>query len=196
MKTIAPAWSAPKNVKAVTTTRVGGASKGVYAGFNLGEHVGDDLVAVRANRKFLREALGLSREPLWLKQVHGISVVDAAACTDVTADGAWTDARGTALVIMTADCMPIFLSDRRGTKIALVHAGWRGLAAGVVEAGVGALKTVGAEVIAHLGPGIGRDAYEVGHDVRDTFIAKNPDAVRAFRETGQGKWLADMYELA
>ena len=197
MKTITPTWNAPKNIRALTTTRTEGASQNAYASFNLGDHVGDDPAAVRANREALRKNLALPSEPVWLKQVHGTNIVNAAtAQMGATADGAWTDQRGVVLAIMTADCLPIFLSDRGGTKIALVHAGWRGLAAGVVEAGVNALKIPGAEAVAYLGPGIGQDAYEVGDDVRDVFVAKDPAAASAFRQTEQGKWLADMYALA
>jgi polyphenol oxidase len=197
MKTIIPNWRAPKNVRALTTTRAEGVSSGAYASFNLGDHVGDDPAAVRANRATLRNTLNLPNEPLWLKQVHGTHIVNAAtAQAGATADGAWTSERGVVLVIMTADCMPIFLSDRKGAAIALVHAGWRGLAAGVIEAGVQALRVPAGELIAHLGPGIGSDAYEVGADVRSVFLDTDPRTDAAFRAGGQGKWFADMYQLA
>jgi YfiH family protein len=197
MHVITPAWTAQKHVKALTTTRLDGISTGAYASLNLGDHVGDDPAAVRANRAALRGALELPSEPLGLRQVHGTHIVDAAiASVGTTADGAWTNRRGIVLAIMTADCLPIFLADRNATKIALVHAGWRGLAAGVVEAGVRALSVSPEDVIAHLGPGIGPDAYEVGDDVRDTFVASDTGTEFAFRAAGPGKWFADMYALA
>lgn len=197
MKVITPTWATHGNVNALTTTRIDGASSGAYASFNLGDHVGDDPAAVCVNRANLREALKLPREPLWLKQVHGTAVaVAATASAGTTADGAWTDQRGVVLAVLTADCLPVFLCDRLGTKIALVHAGWRGLAAGIIEAGVRALGVHGGEIIAHLGPAIGADAYEVGIDVRSTFLGMDPQAQSAFRAVGEGKWLADMYYLA
>jgi YfiH family protein len=194
---ISPDWPAPANLNALTTLRTGGVSRGAYASFNLGDHVGDDPAAVVRNRARLRERLQLPTEPLWLKQVHGVNVVDAAtAARGVTADGAYTDRPGVVLAVLTADCLPIFLCDRKGTRIALLHAGWRGLAAGVIEAGVAKLQTPGAELLTWLGPGIGAEAYEVGDDVREAFTAHDPGAAAAFRARGSGKWLADMYAIA
>jgi YfiH family protein len=184
-------------VHAVTTTRAGGASRGAYESFNLGDHVGDDAVSVQRNRALLREALKLPSEPVWLKQVHGTNVVDGATTSaGTTADGAVTDGRVMVLAVLTADCLPIFLCGRDGTKVGLLHAGWRGLAAGIVEAGVRAMRMPHAELLAHLGPGIGPDAYEVGEDVRGVFLAHDAEAARAFKPNGNGRWLADMYELA
>jgi YfiH family protein len=152
---------------------------------------------VQRNRALLREALNVPAEPLWLKQVHGTNVVDAAtAAPGVTADGAYTDKRGVVLAALTADCLPVFLCDRAGTRIALLHAGWRGLAAGVIEAGVARLAVTGAELRAWLGPAIGPDSYEVGDEVRAGFCAHDAAAVSAFRANGRGGWWADMYELA
>lgn len=194
---IFPDWPAPANVKALTTTRVGGLSRGLYASFNLGDHVGDDPDAVRRNRARLREALALSSEPRWLRQVHGVTVVDAASAdANTTADGAWTDRAGVVCAVLTADCLPVFLCNRQGTKVALLHAGWRGLAAGVIEAGLQALATPGAELLAWLGPAIGPDSYEVGDAVRDAFLAQDADAVACFRAQGAGQWRADLYALA
>jgi YfiH family protein len=194
---IHPDWPAPPNVRALTTTRAGGASRGPFASFNLGDHTGDDPPAVAANRAQLRAALNLPAEPLWLKQVHGNEVVNAArAEAGATADGAWTDRPGVVLAALTADCLPLFLCDRVGTKIALLHAGWRGLAAGVIERGVAALGAAGAELLAYLGPAIGPDAYEVGAEVRDAFVARDPGVAEAFRVTTPGRWTADLYTLA
>jgi YfiH family protein len=194
---ITPDWPAPANVRALTTTRAGGVSRGPFESFNLGDHVGDDPGAVQRNRALLREALRLPAEPLWLKQVHGTNVVDAAtAAPGVTADGAYTDKRGVVLAALTADCLPVFLCDRAGTRIALLHAGWRGLAGGVIEAGVGKLAVAGGELLAWLGPAIGPDSYEVGDEVRAAFCAHDPASAPAFRTNGRGGWWADLYELA
>lgn len=190
-------WNAPAGVHAVTTTRAGGASVGAYASLNLGDHVGDDPQAVRENRARLHERLALPHEPRWLKQVHGTAVVDAAEATPgSTADGAWTAQRGVVCAILTADCLPVFLCDRAGTKVALLHAGWRGLAAGVIESGVRALGSPGGELVAHLGPAIGPAVYEVGDEVCAVFVASDERAQRAFRAHGAGHWWMDIYALA
>ncbi len=194
---ICPDWSALPHVHALTTIRSGGVSLGAYQSFNLGDHVGDDPKAVAGNRTSLRESLKLPAEPLWLKQVHGTTVVSAAeAQPGAAADGAWTDRRGVVLAVLTADCLPVFVCDRAGTKIALLHAGWRGLAAGIVEAGVRAMRVPGRELLAWLGPAIGPQAYEVGDDVRDHFVMHDPGAAQAFRAGANGKWLCDMAALA
>jgi YfiH family protein len=194
---IIPNWSAPARVRALTTTRIGGRSAAPYAAFNLGDHVGDDPAVVAANRQLLRGVQMLPSEPIWLKQVHGVRVVDAAADTaGASADGAYTDQREVVIAIMTADCLPIFLCDRRGEAIALLHAGWRGLASGVIDVGVQAMGIKGERLLAHLGPAIGPSAYEVGDDVHQAFVQRDPGAARAFRDAGAGHWMADLYELA
>jgi YfiH family protein len=193
---IRPDWPAPAHVRALTTTRVGGFSTGRYESLNLGDHVGDDPQAVARNRARLCAALNIP-EPSWLRQVHGTDVVEATfGEPGGVADGAYTEMVGTVCAVLTADCLPVFLCDREGSKVAVVHAGWRGLAAGVIEAGVLALRTPGEELLAWLGPGIGPDAYEVGDDVREAFVGHEPEAAQAFRGNGEGKWLADMYVLA
>lgn len=194
---ITPDWPVPSNVRALTTTRHGGVSRGRFSSFNLAEHVGDDPDAVRRNRAHLCEVFALPAAPLWLTQVHGTNVVEASAVRPgVVADGAVTDRPGLVLAVLTADCVPVFLFDRSGTKVALLHAGWRGLAGGVIEAGVRATGGSGNDLLAHLGPGIGRDAYEVGEDVRQAFTDQDPTTAPAFRPKGNGRWLADMYTLA
>ncbi len=192
-----PDWPGPANVKSLTTTRVGGLSRGPYASFNLGNHVGDDPETVRHNRVRLRESLALPSEPVWLKQVHGVNVVDAASINaGAIADGAWTDRPGVVCAVLTADCLPVFLCDRRGTKVALLHAGWRGLIAGVIEAGLQTLAIPGAELLVWLGPAIGPDSYEVGDDVRNAFLAQDAAAAVCFHAQGTGRWRADLYALA
>ena len=192
-----PDWPAPGNVRALTTARIGGFSRGPYASLNLGDHVGDAPDDVRRNRALLREVLTLPAEPVWLKQVHGVNVVDAASVNvGATADGAWTGRPGVVCAVLTADCLPVFLCNRQGTKVALLHAGWRGLTAGVIEAGLRALATPGAELLAWFGPAIGPDSYEVGDDVRNVFLAQDAGAAVCFHEHGAGRWLANLYALA
>lgn len=193
---IIPDWPAPSWVKAVTTTRAGGVSVGAYAAMNLAEHVADDPLAVTENRRRLREQLELPAEPVWLQQVHGRGVVDAdSAAPGAEGDGAVSRVPGHVCAVMTADCLPVLLCDRAGTRVAAIHAGWRGLADGVIEAAVAALGLPGNNVLAWLGPAIGPQAFEVGEEVRAAFVAHTPAAAEAFRPHGE-RWHADMYQLA
>ncbi len=187
---IVPDWPAPPSVRAVATTREGGASGPPWTGFNLGAHVGDDPAAVAANRARLRQVLGLPAEPLWLTQVHGARVVEVGpgSPADPLADGCVTSGPGVACAILTADCLPILLCDRAGTRVGALHAGWRGLAAGIVAAGVTAMRRPAREVLAWLGPGIGPGAYEVGPEVRDAFLARHPGLAVAFTPGRPGHW--------
>ena len=194
---IVPDWSAPANVRALVTTRRGGVSVGPYSSLNLGTHVGDDPLAVAENRRRLGEQLPAS--PLWLDQRHGVAVVDAARCPPASvppADAALARRPATVCAVLTADCLPILLCDRRGSVVAAAHAGWRGLRAGVIEETVGAMAVAGSELLAYLGPAIGRQAFEVGDEVRNAFVAVDAGAVVAFVALGEGKWLADLYSLA
>lgn len=194
---ISPDWPAPARVRAFTTTRAGGTSSGPYASFNLGDHVGDDPVAVGRNRELLRAVLALPAEPAWLRQVHGIRVIDAAqADAPREADGAWSAQPGVVCAVLTADCLPVLLCNRVGTQVAALHAGWRGLAAGVIEQGVGSLSGAPDDLLAWLGPAIGPQAYEVGPEMMAAFVNKNPSAETAFAPTGDGRYLADLYALA
>lgn len=199
MQFLYPDWPVASNVRAVVTTRVGGESHGKYTSLNLGAHVGDSPAAVVSNRARVREALKLPAEPCWLQQVHGIEVVDAAAITPGTAvaDGAYTDRKNVVCAILTADCLPIFLCDRAGTEVALLHAGWRGLAAGIIDAGLRRLRASPHELLVWLGPAIGASAYEVGEDVRRAFIDSDAAATEEF-SAGRvtGKWHMDIYRLA
>lgn len=194
---ILPDWPAPASVRAAVTTRIGGVSKDPYNTFNLATHVGDDPKAVAVNRAQLRATLKLPSDPQWLRQVHGVTVIDAMGTKDEPeADGACTTKPGAVCAVLTADCLPVLLCDRQGTRVAALHAGWRGLAGGVIEAGVQALNVPGAGLLAWLGPAIGPDTFEVGKEVRDTFIAHDPAANTAFRPQAGGKYLADIYRLA
>ncbi|HEX7044183.1 MAG TPA: peptidoglycan editing factor PgeF [Burkholderiales bacterium] len=192
---IVPDWPAPASVRALVTTRAGGVSRGAYCSFNLGAHVGDDPAHVRENRARLRAVL--PADPVWLEQVHGSDVVDAArAAPGTRADGAYTRSRGVICAVLTADCLPIFLCDRAGTEVALLHAGWRGLARGVIEQGLAALRAPPEDRLAWLGPAIGPPAYEVGGEVRDAFVSRRPEAAVAFAPARRGKWYLDLYALA
>jgi YfiH family protein len=192
---LVPDWPAPPRVRAMVTTRHGGASRGAFAGFNLAEHVGDDAAAVAANRQRLRRHV--PAEPLWLQQVHGVRCVDAAAAQPgETADACVAHAPHQVCVVMTADCLPVLLCDRAGTAVAAAHAGWRGLAAGVIEAAVRALACPPGQLLAWLGPAIGPLAFAVGDEVRAAFLAVDGATAAAFVPCGDGKWLCDLYQLA
>jgi YfiH family protein len=194
---LVPQWRAPANVHAVVTTRRGGVSRSPYDSMNLAAHVGDEAESVAENRRRLRDCLHLEAEPLWLTQVHGTRIVDVdEAQQDVEADGSVSTTAGRACVVMTADCLPVLLCDQAGTRVAAVHAGWRGLAAGAIEAAVQRMDCAPDTVLAWLGPAIGPQRFEVGDDVRDTFLQDAAESGHAFRPHGSGKWLADIYELA
>lgn len=190
-----PDWVVPANIRALQTTRNGGTSKAPWASFNVGDHVGDDATAVAANRALLVSRL--PAEPLWLTQVHGIAAVDADQRPKIRdADAAFARQPGSVCVVMTADCLPVLLCDRRGTIVAAAHAGWRGLAAGVLESTVAAMKVDPGELLVWLGPAIGPRCFEVGDEVRNAFVADNPAAGLAFVSHEAGKWLCDIYLLA
>lgn len=195
---IVPDWPAPESVRSLATTRHGGVSTGKYASLNLGDHVGDDAQAVAENRR--RVAAVLPATPLWLNQVHGANVLDAATASSAAgapeADAALARRSGVVCAVMTADCLPVLLCDQSGTVVAAAHAGWRGLHAGVLERTVAAMACPGAQLLAWLGPAIGPDAFEVGDEVRAAFVGANPEAGAAFRALRSGKWLADIYLLA
>lgn len=195
---LSAAWPAPPAVRACTSLRAGGYSSGPYRGLNLAAHVGDDAAAVESNRRALAATLTLPAQPLWLDQVHGTRVVDAAAAAPgVTADAAVAHRSGVVCAVLTADCLPILLCDTAGTRVAAAHAGWRGLAGGVVAAAVAAMETPPAGLMAWLGPAIGQRCYEVGDELRQAFPASaGAGAGTAWRAAGPGKWYADLYALA
>jgi YfiH family protein len=195
-----PAWrDAPPALRVLSTRRYGGVSVGPYASFNLALHVGDDPAAVEANRAILRNGAALPAEPLWLEQVHGVDVVEhggEAPAAPPRADAAVAFEPGRVCVVMTADCLPVVLSDRAGTRVAVAHAGWRGLVGGVLERTIAALRCRPSELVAWLGPAIGQDAFEVGGEVRDAFVDKDRGHVAAFVPNAAGRFQADLYELA
>ena len=193
---IRPDWPAPERVRAASTTRTGGTSRGPFGSLNLAEHVADDVEAVRRNRARLRHALALPEEPRWLDQHHGRRVVDARdAAPGTPADGIVARSPRLVCAVLTADCMPVLVCDRDATVVAALHAGWRGIAAGIVESGIRAAGPPG-RLMAWLGPAIGPERYEVGPDVRDAILAGDPGARDAFRPAGtQRKWHADLERI-
>lgn len=198
MKNSLPDWPAPVNVKALQTTRVGGVSQPPYDSLNFGMHVMDNPLHVAQNRQLLSQYL--PSEPVWLNQVHGIRVVDAEHTNCVPdADASFTTQKNVVCVTMTADCLPVLLCDVNGSVVAAVHAGWRSLCDGVLEASLDAVfeatKVPRENLMAWLGPAIGPAAFEVGGEVRAQFIEKDAQAVNAFRPHGD-KWLGDLYQIA
>jgi YfiH family protein len=197
---VRPDWPAPPQVCALVTTRDGGVSAGPFRSMNLADHVGDDPEAVATNRARLMAALHLSEHPLWMQQVHGASVVraDTSEHRDriPTADAAVAFGPARPCVVLTADCLPVLLCDRGGRTVAAAHAGWRGLAAGVLQATVAAMDVEPANLLAWFGPAIGAEAFEVGSEVRERFLAVNPACAAAFAANERGRWQADLYELA
>ena len=207
-----PIWPAPHRVRAAFTLRAGGVSCGRYASLNLGQHVGDDPLAVAENRRRVAAELQLPAEPLWLTQVHGSTVLDADAAaraalpggTQPSADAALTRQPGRVLVVQVADCLPVLLATHDGSAVAVAHAGWRGLAAGVLEATVTALGVGGEALHAWLGPAIGPAHFEVGEEVRAAFCASGRarggarggadggEAAAAFVRNDRGRWQCDL----
>lgn len=203
---LTPDWPAPSGVRAAFAYRSGGVSAAPWNSLNLGLHVGDDAAAVGENRRRLRAALALPAEPLWLEQVHGIDVVDADALDAAAIAAAGPlGPRGDAIVarapgrvacIQVADCLPVLFCSRDGRRIGAAHAGWRGLAGGVLEATVAAMQLPGSELLAWIGPAIGPAAFEVGDEVRAEFLTQSAAAAAAFVANARGRWQCDLFTLA
>jgi polyphenol oxidase len=189
-----PDWPVPPHVRSVFSTRAGGVSVGSYSSLNLGLHVGDVANSVRANRQLLADRLGV--RPIFMEQVHGtvIATVDTHTPDGVEADGAFTLQKGLACTMMVADCLPLLITNTAGSCVAAVHAGWRGLAAGVIEAALQKFPRP-EQLLVWLGPCIGPQAFEVDHEVRDVFVGLNPLAAQYFVPQ-QDKWLANLSALA
>lgn len=192
---IRPQWPAPDAVRACTTTRVGGVSRGPWQGLNLADHVDDDPAAVAENRALLSVQLGLPGEPHWLEQVHGTRVCLPGGKVG-PADACFENRPGHVCAVLTADCLPVLLCNAAATRVAAAHAGWRGLLAGVLEHTVAAFDDPPQQLIAWLGPAIGPLAFEVGDEVRAAFLAADPASSAHFQAHGAGHWLADLYGLA
>ena len=195
---ILPDWPAPSGVHAAFTLRTGGISAPPFDALNVASHVGDDIDAVAENRSRLRERLQLPSEPAWLEQTHGCRVADLDIETDLLplADAAVTRSAGRVCVVQVADCLPVLLCAADGTAVGAAHAGWRGLAGGVLESTVRALRTPPADVLAWLGPAIGQGRFEVGEDVHAAFTSVDPGAAVAIVQNARGRWQCDLYALA
>ncbi len=196
MNFISPNWPAPPSIRALSTTRIGGVSKGVYSALNLGDHVDDDPNSVAKNREILKLNARLPSEPVWLDQIHGTRVVEATPLSKLetqTADGVWTNSSGVVCAILTADCLPLLLTNRKGNRVAAVHAGWRSLAAGIIEHGVNVFNEDPKDIFAWAGPCIGPATFEVGIDV----MAELGGPKRAYLPSqSPGKVLANLALLA
>ncbi len=191
--------SVPKNVHAYTTLRSGGISTGGYSEYNLANHVGDDPRVVKSNRVKLVKDLHLPAEPVWLEQVHSNKVVcadDLVEGQTIQADASTTSNKGVVCVVMTADCLPVFISNQDGTEVAVAHVGWRGLHAGIITNTVKAMNSSADELLVCLGPAIGPDAFEVGKEVLDAFVEKDAANRSAFVATKKDHYLCDIYQLA
>ncbi len=193
---LTPNWPAPKNVRAHITTRGGGISLPPYASFNLAAHVGDELIRVAYNRTVLQQQLRLPSTPVWINQVHGTVAVNAATVQHVVpeADAAFTSQTNVICSVLTADCLPILLCDQQGSFVAAIHAGWRGLANGIIEATRDQMQC--HDLMAWLGPAISQAHFEVGDDVRALFLSRDKTAATAFEPTGKATWLCDLYAIA
>lgn len=189
-------WPAPSHIRAVTTTRLDGVSQQDYASFNMAAHVGDNAEHVVRNRQILRETLQLPSEPIWLEQTHTTLCVDVDQPQfDRNADAAITRQEHQVLAIMTADCLPILLCDQQGTEIAAIHAGWRGLASGIVDNTVAKMQTDLSQCMAWIGPAICGRCYATGAEVLDQFVSRYPYAAQAFEQRDQ-QWFADLSKMA
>jgi copper oxidase (laccase) domain-containing protein len=216
-----PDWPAPANIRAATTLRTGGVSCGAYASLNPAMHVGDDAGSVKQNRQLIKEMLGLPGDPVWLDQIHSNRAVPAIATEALQqADASYTAEAGVVCAVMTADCLPLLICTADGSRVAAIHAGWRGLLAGVIGNTLTAMKIplnppfskgeaantepnpplckrgARGDFLVWLGPAIGPDCFEVGAEVRDAFTEKSAAFAAAFKQQSNGKWLADIYQLA
>ena len=213
LRVIAPDWPAPPGVRSAFTLRTGGVSVAPYDSLNLGGGIGDSPEAVAENRRRVREKLRLPAEPAWLEQVHGVDVVDLGAIAapsavsggakvkalggqPLTGDASVARGAGYVCAIRVADCMPVLFAARDGSAVAAAHAGWRGLAGGVLEATVRRLGLPASQLIAWMGPAIGPAHFEVGEEVRVAFTTTDPDATSAFVVNSRGRWQCDLYTLA
>ncbi|TAN65908.1 MAG: hypothetical protein EPN17_15260 [Methylobacter sp.] len=222
---LSPDWPAPANVHAATTLRSGGVSCGAYASLNPAMHVGDDADLVKQNRRIVKEWLGLPDDPVWLEQIHSNRAVQAVKTGPLQqADAAYTTEAGVVCAVLTADCLPLLVCSTDGSRVAAIHAGWRGLLAGVIGNTITAMKIpldspfskgeasgrptniepnsplckrgARGDFLVWLGPAIGPDCFEVGAEVRDAFLQKSAAFMTAFKAQGNGQWLADIYQLA
>ena len=195
---LTPEWPVPPGVRAISSWRGGGLSVAPFESLNLGGHVGDRPEAVAENRRRLCTAARVPAEPVWLSQQHGAGVLDLDASGDAgrIADASFTRRPGRVCAILTADCLPVLFASDSGGAVAAAHAGWRGLTAGVIEATVQALAVPPQSLLAWLGPGIGRAHFEIGPEVREALLSRDPEAGHAFELNARGRYLADLVLLA
>lgn len=203
---LTPDWPAPANIHAATTLRTGGVSCGVYTSLNPAMHVGDGADLVKQNRQLIKHMLGLPSEPVWLEQIHSNRAIQAVnppyppfakgGRGDLQqADASYTAEPGIVCAVLTADCLPLLVCSADGSQLAAIHAGWRGLLAGVIGNTLSAMQ-IPPDPLVWLGPAIGPDCFEVGAEVRDAFLEKSPAFKTAFKQQSNDKWLADIYQLA
>jgi hypothetical protein len=193
---ITPDWPAPDCIVALQTTRNGGVSGGDFSSFNLAQHVGDDPADVTANRQLLLQACALPAGPCWLEQTHSTRAIDLDTETSREGDAGFTSRPGRVAVVMTADCLPVLMCARDGSEVAAAHAGWRGLAGGILEHTVSRMRNDPRQLLAWLGPAIGPRRFEVGSEVRQAFVSDLAATDAAFVENRPGHYLADLYQLA
>jgi purine-nucleoside/S-methyl-5'-thioadenosine phosphorylase / adenosine deaminase len=194
---IYPDWPAPENIKAISTTKIGGFSLSPYDGLNLADHVGDNPATVNKNRAYLNELAGLPESPRWLTQIHETRIINSRNWqANVQADAMISNSVNHVCTIMTADCLPILLCSQRGNAVAAIHAGWRGLAAGIIENTINKLDCSPQDIIAWFGPAIGSSQFEVATDVHQLFTHDYPIAEQAFQQTDSSHYLANIYLLA
>jgi len=198
MSFFAPDWPAPNKVQALQSTRQGGVSRAAWASLNFAFHVGDDRLSVGSNRQRLQTHL--PTEVQWLQQVHGSRIVELpdTSTESPKADASFTSQRNVVCAVQTADCLPLLICDRAATVVAAVHAGWRGLSAGVIESTLARLAIPANELLVWLGPAIGQQAFEVGEDVYTAFVDADSETGAAFvrHQHKAEKWLCDVYALA
>ncbi len=193
---IKPDWPAPTNVKAYTSTRDGGVSQGAYRSFNLAQHVGDQPTHVQQNRELLKQNLNLPNDPYWLKQTHSTTVVDVDYNKQKpNADAAITEQPQHICAVLTADCLPLLICNQQGTEVGAIHAGWRGLLAGAIDATIHRLTSPAEQLLVWLGPAISQSAMDVDNPFREQFIKCDPNYAKAFKAT-ENAWRADLYAIA
>ena len=188
-----PEWPAPSHIKSMQTLRSGGKSKGVYNSFNLATHVNDDINFVQMNRASLSQHV--PNVPFWLNQTHGTDVIELPSSL-LNADASYTKDKNIVCVVQTADCLPLLVTNKKGTIVAAIHAGWRGLLNGVIENTLHKMNLPSHELLVWLGPAISQKHFEVGNEVKHSFCEKHHEAEKAFQSVSNQKWLADIYMLA
>ncbi|MEK6731740.1 MAG: peptidoglycan editing factor PgeF [Pseudomonadota bacterium] len=193
---IRPDWSAPKNIHAATTTRIGGTSLAPFDSLNLADHVGDDLNAVLQNRTLLQQSLNLPSEPNWLTQTHSTRVLHLPFDQNRDADASFTTEKNVICSVLTADCLPILLCDNAGTEIAAVHAGWRGLADGIIGNTLKNFTASPKELMAWIGPAICRNKFEIDDSVRRVFMHNHIESAEAFVPSKPDHWFLDLVQIA